>query len=116
MASDTSLVQKMEEAQMTTCPGHFSTHSFLGTYRKQYRDKKPLRRRASSFYIIYKCEVTDNTTITQTRLFLWFYDHITCVYILFAALAHFLFVYLQNNSSNYSKLEGILISAIIVFL
>lgn len=34
MASDTSVVQKMEEAQMTTWPGHCNTHFFLGTYQK----------------------------------------------------------------------------------
>lgn len=35
MASDTSVVQKMEEAQMTTWPGHCNTHFFLGTYQKK---------------------------------------------------------------------------------
>lgn len=36
MASDTSVVQKMEEAQMTTWPGHCNTHSLLGTYKKHH--------------------------------------------------------------------------------
>lgn len=34
MASDTSVVQKMEEAQMTTWPGHCSTHFFLGSCKR----------------------------------------------------------------------------------
>lgn len=36
MASDTSVVQKMEEAQMITWPGHCNTHFFLGNYMKSH--------------------------------------------------------------------------------
>lgn len=42
MASDTSVVQKMEEAQMTTWPGHCSTHCFLGScagWRRKFKQK-----------------------------------------------------------------------------
>lgn len=42
MASDTSVVQKMEEAQMTTWPGHCSTHFFLGSctgWRRRFKQE-----------------------------------------------------------------------------
>lgn len=43
MASDTSVVQKMEEAQITTWPGHCSTHFFLGSctgWRHRFKQKR----------------------------------------------------------------------------
>lgn len=58
MASDTSLVQKMEDAQITTWPGHCNTHCFLGTYNKDNNTEWRVVKNISSY--ILSLEVNAN--------------------------------------------------------